>query len=151
MSIPVSTLVSVDDAIIRVIGRPGFEIGSRYNRIAIPLHAVQSDRYKAPETVLVIDPADGVRGPQLRLRLRVDPPAKKPVAGTVAPRLRSESSARSPFWPVATAARVGAIVFALALIAGLNFLGLYSSALASAKWPSLPGLGSSGRPASHAK
>lgn len=146
-----SFLVSVDNAIIRVIGRAGFEIGSRYDRIAIPLHAVQSDRYEARETVLVIEPGHGVRGPQLRLRLRVDPPAKRLVAGTVGSTLALGILGSVALWPVATAARVGAIVFALALIAGLNLLGLYSSALASAKWPSLPGSGSAGTPAGHAR
>lgn len=130
--------ISVDDAIIRVIGRPEFEIGSRYDRISIPLHAVQSDKYEARETVLVIDPAETVRGPQLRLRLRVDPPSKKLVAGTIGSTLALAVLGSVALWPVANRWRVGAIIVALITIAALNLLGLFASALSSAKIPSLP-------------
>lgn len=130
-------VISVDDAIIRVIGRPGFEIGSRYDRIAIPFHAVQSDRYEARETVLVIDPAENVRGPQLRLQLRVDPPAGKLVAGTILSTAALAVLGSVALWPVANAWRGVAIGAALVVIAALNLLGLFASALASAKIPSL--------------
>jgi hypothetical protein len=136
--------ISVDDAIIRVIGRPGFEIGSRYDRIAIPLHAVQSDRYEARETILVIDPAETVKGPQLRLQLRVDPPAKKLVAGTLLSTIALAILGSVALWPVANSWRVVFIVVALITIAALNVLGLLASALASVKIPSLPTSSGSG-------
>ncbi|MFL5958650.1 MAG: hypothetical protein ACJ75G_00080 [Gaiellaceae bacterium] len=127
--------VSVDDAIIRVIGRSGFDIGSRYDRIAVALHAVQSEKYEARETVLVIEPAEGVRGPQLRLQLRVEPPSKKLLAGSVGSTLALATLGFATLLPVATVWRALIVAGAAITIAVLSFFGLYVTALASVKLP----------------
>ena len=127
--------VSVDDAIIRVIGRPGFEIGSRYDRVALALHAVQSEKYEARETVLVIEPTEGVRGPQLRLQLRVGPPSTKLLAGSVGSTLALMTLGLASLLPIAAIWRGFIVAGAALIIAVLSFFGLYVTALASVKLP----------------
>lgn len=138
--------ISVDDAIIRVIGRSGFDIGSRYDRIAIPMHAVQSERYEARETVLVIDPTDPVKGPQLRLQLRVDPPSKKLLAGSLASTAALGAIGFAALLPIGTLWQALIIVAAVITIAVLSFFGLYVTALAGVKIPSLTSGSAGGTP-----
>jgi hypothetical protein len=142
--------VAVDGAIIRIIGRPGFDIGSRYDRIAIPLHAVQSERYEARETVLVIEPAEGVRGPQLRLRLRVEPPSKKLLAGSLGSTLALGALGSASLLPIPTLGKALLVVAAALAIAVLSFFGLYVSALAGLRFPS-PGSADRSSPGSHSR
>jgi|SRR5215207_197387 len=137
---------AVDDAIIRVIGRSGFDIGSRYDRIAIPMHAVQSERYEARETVLVIDPTDPVKGPQLRLQLRVDPPSKKLLAGSLASTAALGAIGFAALLPIGTFWQALIIVAAVITIAVLSFFGLYVTALAGVKIPSLTSSSAGGAP-----
>lgn len=139
-----SFTVSVDGGIIRIIGRAGFDIGSRYDRIAIAFHAAQSDKYEARETVLVIEPTEGVKGPQLRLHLRVEPPSTKLLAGSVLSTAALAVLGSASLLPVSTALKAVLIVTAVVTIAALSFFGLYVSALAGFKFPGLAsGTGSS--------
>jgi len=129
--------ISVDDAIIRVIGRAGFDIGSRYDRISIPFHAVQSDRYEARETVLVIDPTESVKGPQLRLHLRVAPPSKKLLARAVLSTLAFATLGFAALLPFSTLVRSLIVLGAVVLIAILTSFGLLVPGLAGVKFQTL--------------
>jgi hypothetical protein len=137
--------ISVDGAIIRIIGRAGFDVGSRYDRIAIPFHAVQSERYEARETVLVIEPTDGARGPELRLHLRVEPPSKKLLAGSIGSALALGVLGSAALLPIATLWQVLLVVAAALTIAVLSFFGLYVSALAGLKLPASSAASSGGQ------
>lgn len=63
--------VHVDGAIVRAIGRPGFDIASRYDQIAVRLAATPALDLADRETVVLVEPGDGVSGPRFRLDLRV--------------------------------------------------------------------------------
>lgn len=131
--------VSVDGSIIQIIGRAGFDVGSRYDRIPIPLVAVQSERYESRETVLVVEPDAGVHGPELRLPIRVQPPTKKLVAGTFLSAAALVLVGSASLFPIATGWKVLMIVVAVAVVSILSFFGLFVSALGALKIPSLGG------------
>jgi hypothetical protein len=67
-------LVRSDGEIIKVIGREGFDIASRYDVIEVPIHARYHGSIEIRETVLVIEPGKDMEGPSIRLPLRVSPP-----------------------------------------------------------------------------
>jgi len=64
-------LVSADDDLVRVIGRPGFDIASNYDIVRIPIHI--ADPGQVEESVLAIRPDALVQGPSMSLRLRIIP------------------------------------------------------------------------------
>jgi hypothetical protein len=66
--------VSADGELIRVIGREGFDIASRYDIVDIPVHVRHYGTHEVRQTVLVIQPGTGVQGPRIRVPLRVRPP-----------------------------------------------------------------------------
>src|SRR5207253_1940696 len=74
--------ISVDKESIRVIGSDRFEVASRYDVIAIPIHAIRPSTAEARETILLIEPDAGVKGPVIRLRLRVALPPGR-IAATI--------------------------------------------------------------------
>lgn len=67
-------LVESDGELIKVIGREGFEIASRYDVVDVPIHARYHGSVEIRETVLVVAPNEGMQGPSIRLPLRVSPP-----------------------------------------------------------------------------
>jgi hypothetical protein len=87
--------------------------------------------------VLVIDPAEPVKDPQLRLQLRVDPPSKKLLAGSLASTAALGAIGFAALLPIGTLWQVLIIVAAVITIAVLSFFGLYVTALAGVKIPSL--------------
>lgn len=72
--------VATDEQVIRVIGRKGFTIGSRYDRILVPLHAVEPPDGEPRQTVVTIEP-EGAHGPRVTIPVRVTPsPAQAQMA-----------------------------------------------------------------------
>jgi hypothetical protein len=63
--------ISVDQGVIQVVGRTYFDIASRYDIVTVPFHAVESPVYETRSTIILVEPAEGVEGPRLRLPLRV--------------------------------------------------------------------------------
>jgi hypothetical protein len=63
--------IDADEHVLRVIGRKGFTIGSRYDRILIPVHALEPSGSES-RTILVLRP-DGVGGPTVNIPVRVTP------------------------------------------------------------------------------
>lgn len=64
--------VDADEAIIRVVGRRGFDIASRYDVVRLTLHAMSSGaRQEKHQTILTVRPEEGVHGSTLRLPLTV--------------------------------------------------------------------------------
>lgn len=66
--------MSADDDVVQVIGKPGFDIASKYDYIQVFLHASLPARDEPRETVVAIEPAPGVQGPTVRLPVRVIAP-----------------------------------------------------------------------------
>jgi hypothetical protein len=64
-------VVDADSDVIRIIGRPGFDVASRYDVVRIVLHAVASQRHESRETVVTVQPGEGVQGPTIRLPITV--------------------------------------------------------------------------------
>lgn len=64
--------VATDEQVIRVIGRKGFTIGSRYDRILVPLHAIEPPDGEPRHTVVTIEP-QGAQGPRVTIPVRVTP------------------------------------------------------------------------------
>jgi hypothetical protein len=75
--------VEADGTNVRVIGKPGFEIASRYDVFGLEVHAVEPPTNESRETVISIDPAEGVKGPSVRLRVRVTKPLVKTAAAII--------------------------------------------------------------------
>jgi hypothetical protein len=63
--------VSVDGVSLRTIGRPGFDVSSRYDLVTIRLVAVDTG-VEDRETVLVVEPGRDVQGPRVELHIKVD-------------------------------------------------------------------------------
>jgi hypothetical protein len=63
--------VAADDDVLRVVGRKGFTIGSRYDRILVPIHAIEPPGGES-RTVVIVRP-DEVPGPIVNLPVRVTP------------------------------------------------------------------------------
>lgn len=78
-------VVSTDNAHITVIGRPGFDVASRYDEITIGLQVVPMSGLKAAETVIVIEAAVGGNGPRLELPVRITPPSSQAVLSVIGP------------------------------------------------------------------
>jgi hypothetical protein len=72
--------IDVDDENIRVIGKPGFSIASRYDVMDVEMHAVEPPTSEARETVISIEPVEGVRGPTTKLRVRIARSSAKTAA-----------------------------------------------------------------------
>ncbi|MGQ0679898.1 MAG: hypothetical protein ACT4OM_09645 [Actinomycetota bacterium] len=71
--------VSSDKEVLKVIGREGFDIASRYDLIRIPFHVADPED-GSRDTVLAIDPAVGSQGPVVRLPIRVRPSVRKAMS-----------------------------------------------------------------------
>lgn len=130
-----SFTVSVDGSIIRVIGRPGFDIGSRYDRIALSFHAVQSVKFEARETVLVIEPAEGVKGPRLAINVRVEPPRGRIVASALVSTLALVVLGSASLLPFSVALKALVILACAGVVTMLSVFGLYVPALAGFRFP----------------
>lgn len=76
--------ISADDDIVQVIGKPGFDIASKYDYVRVFLHASLPPRDEPRETVIAIEPAAGVQGPTVRLPVRVIAPPGRTAALAVA-------------------------------------------------------------------
>lgn len=63
--------VVADGTAVGVIGRSGFDIASRYDRITLRIHAAGSTGLEDRETILAVRPGAGVQGPRINLRLRI--------------------------------------------------------------------------------
>jgi hypothetical protein len=64
--------VEADEESLRIIGRRGFTIGSRYDRILIPVHAVAPSDGQTRQSFIAIEP-ERVRGPSIRVPVTVTP------------------------------------------------------------------------------
>jgi hypothetical protein len=74
-------LVETDGVSLQVVGREGFEVASRYDRVAIPVFATQAPSpLQQRRTVIEIGPTDAVEGPHVRIRVLVKPQGKRAVA-----------------------------------------------------------------------
>lgn len=78
-------VVSTDNAHVTVIGRPGFDVASRYDEIAIGLQIVPMSGVKAADTVIVVEPAAGGDGPKIQLPVRITPPTSQAVLSVIGP------------------------------------------------------------------
>jgi hypothetical protein len=78
-------VVSTDNAHVTVIGRAGFDVASRYDEISLGLQVVPMSGVKAVETVIVIEPASGGKGPRLQLPIRIKPPESQVVLSVIGP------------------------------------------------------------------
>jgi hypothetical protein len=72
--------ISADDDVVQVIGKPGFDIASKYDYIRVFLHASLPARDEPRETVVTIEPSPGVQGPTVRLPVRVIAPRGRTAA-----------------------------------------------------------------------
>lgn len=72
--------LEADGKSILPIGKPHFEIASRYDDIAIELHAAEPPTSEARDSVIVLEPDGQTFAAKVRLRLRVVRPASKTAA-----------------------------------------------------------------------
>lgn len=63
--------VGADADTIRIIGRAGFDIASRYDVVRIVLHTVGLQRHSKRQTVVTIRPEEGVQGPTIGIPITV--------------------------------------------------------------------------------
>jgi hypothetical protein len=68
---PLPYVIDVDGTILHTIGRPGFDIASRYDRVVLRIAATQAPGLEDRETVLTVEPGDGVQGARVELPIRV--------------------------------------------------------------------------------
>jgi hypothetical protein len=67
--------ITTDGDLVQIIGRPGFDVASRYDYVRVFLHTSLPPRGEASDTVLTVQPDATVEGPTIRLPIRVVPPA----------------------------------------------------------------------------
>jgi hypothetical protein len=68
---PLPYVLDVDGTILHTIGRPGFDIASRYDRVVLRITATQAPGLEDRETVLTIEPGEGVHGARVEIPIRV--------------------------------------------------------------------------------
>ena len=68
---PESFVVSADGVAIQLIGRAGFEVASHYDRIKLAFRPALSANASSVQTLVVIEPGPGVRGPRIELPFEV--------------------------------------------------------------------------------
>lgn len=68
---PERVRVSVDGKTVLMIGKPEFEIASRYDVVALEVHAVEPSTTEGQETAVIVEPDGSMFGAKIRLRLRV--------------------------------------------------------------------------------
>lgn len=64
-------IIDADGDVLRIVGRAGFDIASRYDVIPLYVHAVRGSGNEPRATVVAIRPGVGVQGPSLRIPVRV--------------------------------------------------------------------------------
>jgi hypothetical protein len=65
-------VIDTDPDVIRVIGRPGFDVASRYDVVRVVLQTVAAQRHESRDTVVTVRPQEGVQGPTIRLPITVE-------------------------------------------------------------------------------
>lgn len=68
---PERVRVSVDGKTVLMIGKPEFEIASRYDVVGLEVHAVEPSTSEGQETAIIIEPDSNMFAAKIRLRLRV--------------------------------------------------------------------------------
>jgi hypothetical protein len=76
--------VTTDDAIGQIVGPHGFEVGSRYDVMSVPMIAAELPEARAREGVLEIAPDGQFQGPALTIPLRLEPERVKTTGAVVA-------------------------------------------------------------------
>jgi hypothetical protein len=133
---PLPYVVDVDQTILRTIGRPGFDIASRYDRVVLPISASPASGLEDRQTVLAIQPGEGVYGARVEIPIRVRANRKQAlgVGGLQALGLVFVALA-SILTGVDSAIRIVAATLGAATAAGLQLLG--TMPLRAAWMPSL--------------
>jgi hypothetical protein len=75
--------ISVDKSAAEVVGRTDLEIASDYDLIPIIFRTTDLSTAQSRETPLVIEPAAGVQGPRITLKLRLRAPTKQLMANAL--------------------------------------------------------------------
>ena len=68
-----SFTVSTDGAVLQIVGRAGFDIASRYDRVTIQLHATQGQTIEQRSTIVVVEPVSPIHGPRIEIPITVKP------------------------------------------------------------------------------
>lgn len=136
-SAPEAFAVHVDGSAINTIGRAGFDVASRYDRVTVRLAATAANALEDRATVISVEPDEDVQGPVVRLDVRVRAGRGRAigVATMQAVALVTVALAGAlTMWPIG--ARIAlAVVGALAAVA-LGLLG--ASALKTPPLPTAP-------------
>lgn len=63
-------VINADDDVVRIIGDRSFDVASRYDVIAVPVHAIQLETDVVREGVIRISPAQPTKGPDVVIPVR---------------------------------------------------------------------------------
>jgi hypothetical protein len=113
-------LLDSDPSLLEIIGAKQFQISSRYDAIPVRLRVPPLTNVR--ETVLMIRPAEGTKGPRADLQAKVGPTTTKRVMGAVLAGLAVFLAAVPGMWNKAslgTKLLFGATAAALAVLIGL--------------------------------
>jgi hypothetical protein len=134
---PESYAVDVDGTALHIIGRSGFDIASRYDRVVVRVSATQITGLEDRQTVLAVRPGEGVSGAEIDIQIRVKANRKRAIGigGMQALALVLVALA-STLTMVPLGVRITLAVLGALLAAGLQLVG--SAALKTPTMPSAP-------------
>jgi hypothetical protein len=134
---PEPYLVEADGTALRTIGRAGFEIASRYDRVVVRVGAAQATGLEDRQTVLAIEPGAGVQGARIELPVRVKASRKRAFGIGLGQALALISVAlASTLTMVPLGVRIGIAVTGAVVAAVLQLIG--ATTLRTPTMPSVP-------------
>ncbi|HVL68771.1 MAG TPA: hypothetical protein VM364_16025 [Vicinamibacterales bacterium] len=121
---PERVRVATDGRNVLLIGKPEFEIASRYDVVSIELHVVEPSTTQAQETAVLIEPDGSMFGARIRLRLRVLRSAMRTATGVTGAALAAVLLGLPTVLPMADSLKALSIAAATVLTAMLASAGL---------------------------
>jgi hypothetical protein len=121
---PEPFVLDVDGTVLRVVGRAGFDVASRYDLVTLPLAATEAGGLEDRATVATLRPGPGVQGAEIVLRIVIRARRERAVgiAGLQALALVGVALASTlDMWPLG--ARVALAVVAAFAAVALGLLG----------------------------
>jgi len=117
--------VSVDGDLIRPIGTPTVEIGSRYDSVSIPLHARPAGKNETLETAIAIALRPPAHGPRTVVSVRLRPPRSKLLAAALLSAFVVTFLGTVSVMDISQNVQVASVFVVALLVALLQFAGLY--------------------------
>jgi len=111
--------IVADGEIVQPIGSGSFEIASRYDVFTLPLHATEPPTSEPRETVVAIEPTEGLQAGRVRLHVRVLRPGSRAAAAVGGSATAALLLGLPGLWPTAPVTLKALCVVVATLLLGI--------------------------------